>query len=275
MEAFVDTSAPRCFITPSLVLSYKAFLFTPQMLCWFSIPRDIGCRLDSFSYLPPSSGKLLGVCSVAAEEERGMGASSYHFIRSLYSASGSPVSKTNISPVSRFPPVLRFPPCSLSHSFSQTRSINNASLMDSSLLPPVADSQTEVAIAYDTIREGAESYTTDEVNFNQLTTDEVAHYSHVVIMPSVQRHRLLSLLEQALSMLTPNNPTSASFDFAEFAEYILFPTKSWYSQKRRVAYEAESLCQLHTVHEHPGRFGTKGPFFYKLENHVACRSVYY
>ena len=67
MEAFVDTSVARCFIIPSLVLSYKASLFTPRMLCWFSIPSDIGCRLDSFSYLPPSSGQLLGVCSVAAE----------------------------------------------------------------------------------------------------------------------------------------------------------------------------------------------------------------
>ena len=121
LEAFVDyTSASRCLIVPSLVLSYKAFLFTPRMLCWCSIPREIGCRLalDSFSYLPPSSGQLLGVRSVAAEEEYGMGGSSYHFMRSLYS--GSPVS--------------RFSPGSLSHSFSQTRSINNSSRMGSPLI---------------------------------------------------------------------------------------------------------------------------------------------
>ena len=51
--------------------------------------------------------------------------------------------------------------------------------------------------AYDTSREGVESYITDGVNFEQLMGDEVAHvhYFHVVIMPSVQRHRLLSLLE--------------------------------------------------------------------------------
>ena len=102
--------------------------------------------------------------------------------------------------------------------------LDSSGSLDSSLLPPVADSQPEVAIAYDTIREGAESYTTDEVNFDQLTADEVAHYSHVVIMPSVQRHRLLSLLEQALSLLTPNNPTSASFAFAEYT-----PVSTWYS----------------------------------------------
>ena len=67
----------------------------------------------------------------------------------------------------------------------------------SSVLPPVADLQPVVgeAIRFDTIREGADFDTTDEVNFDQPTTDEVAHYSHVVIVPSVQRQRLLSLLE--------------------------------------------------------------------------------
>ena len=33
--------------------------------------------------------------------------------------------------------------------------------------------------------------TTDEVNFDQNETDEVSDYSLVVIMPSVQQHRLL------------------------------------------------------------------------------------
>ena len=36
-----------------------------------------------------------------------------------------------------------------------------------------------------------------------------------------------------------------------------------------MAYEQESLCKLHTVYNYPGRFGTKGPFFYKLENYIA------
>ena len=44
--------------------------------------------------------------------------------------------------------------------------------------------------AVNTIREGADFNTTDEVNFDQMATDEVANHSHVVIMPSVQRHRL-------------------------------------------------------------------------------------
>ena len=51
------------------------------------------------------------------------------------------------------------------------------------------------AITFDTIREGADFNTTDEVNLDQMTTDEVANYSHVVIMPSVQRHHLTDLLQ--------------------------------------------------------------------------------
>ena len=84
------------------------------MLRYFSMPRDIGCELDSLSFLPPSSEQLLGVLSGAAEEEHGMGGSSYQFMRSLYSVSVSPVPR--------------------SHSFSQTRSINNSSLMVSPLI---------------------------------------------------------------------------------------------------------------------------------------------
>ena len=36
-----------------------------------------------------------------------------------------------------------------------------------------------------------------------------------------------------------------------------------------MAYEQESLCKLHTVYNYPGRFGTKGRCFYKLENYIA------
>ena len=45
----------------------------------------------------------------------------------------------------------------------------------SSVPPPVADSQPVVgeAVTFDTIREGADFNTTDEVNFDQMTTDEV------------------------------------------------------------------------------------------------------
>ena len=81
--------------------------------------------------------------------------------------------------------------------------MDSLSSLDPLLLSPVADSQPKVGntTAYDTIREGAEHYTTDGVNFEQLIADEVAHYFHVVIMPSVQRHRLLSLLCLSLSRL--------------------------------------------------------------------------
>ena len=79
------------------------------MLHCFSIPCDIGCELDSLLFVPPSSGQLLGVHSVAAEEARGISGSNDHFIRSLsYS-------------------VLVL--CSFLCSFSQTHSINSLSLM--------------------------------------------------------------------------------------------------------------------------------------------------
>ena len=293
MEAFIDTSATCCFVTSCWVLSYKASLSTPsQMLCWFSIPQDIGCGLDLLLYLPPrpSSGQLLGVCSVAAEEEHGMGGSinnssilGSHFINSLYNSSivGSPLINSSLQVVCPSPDgnlssndeyflgVGFASMLSLSQN-AAARSLGSFVLtsLDSScsVLPPVADPQLVVgeAIVFDTIREGADFDTTDEVNFDQMATDEVANYSHVVIMPSVQRHRLLSLLEQALSLLTPNNPTSASFAASEY-----IPFSSWYSQRWRVAYEQESLCKLHTVYNYPGRFGTKGPFFYKLENYIA------
>ena len=60
---------------------------------------------------------------------------------------------------------------------------------------------------YGTTREGAEAYTTDRVksSFEQLIADEFTHYFHVVnlhlfkfVVPSVQQHRLLSLLKQTV-----------------------------------------------------------------------------
>ena len=141
--------------------------------------------------------------------------------------------------------------------------------------PPVADPQPAVgqAITCDIIRECADFNTTDfnttdEVDIDQVATDEVADYSQVVIIPRVQQRRLLTLLEQGLSMLTPNNPTSASVATAEF-----IPFSAWYSQRWKVAYEHESLCKLHTAYNHPGQFGTKGRSFYKLEKYIADRCI--
>ena len=61
--------------------------------------------------------------------------------------------------------------------------------------------------------------TTDEVNLDQMNA--VPDYSLVVIIPSVQQHRLLSLLEQGLSILTPNDPTSQSFAAYEVIPFSL------------------------------------------------------
>ena len=64
----------------------------------------------------------------------------------------------------------------------------------------------------DVIQEGADLNTTNEAtNEAEDTTDEATnkadysqmptHYSQMVIIPSVQQHRLLSLLEQGLSIV--------------------------------------------------------------------------
>ena len=76
MGAVIDTSESRRFVTSCRLLAHTASLHSSRMLCWFSIPRNIGCGLNSLLYLPPSSGQLRGVSSVAAEEEHGRGDSS-------------------------------------------------------------------------------------------------------------------------------------------------------------------------------------------------------
>ena len=99
--------------------------------------------------------------------------------------------------------------------------------------------------------------TTEGVAFDQM--DAFPDYSLAVIIPSTQQHRPLTLLEQGLSILTPNNPTSASF-----AAYEVIPFSLPYSQRWKMAYEHESLCKLHTAYDYPGRFSKKGRCFYKL-----------
>ena len=47
VEAFVVGGESRCFILSSLALSYKAFLFAPQVLSYFSMARNIGCALGA------------------------------------------------------------------------------------------------------------------------------------------------------------------------------------------------------------------------------------
>ena len=96
--------------------------------------------------------------------------------------------------------------------------------------------------------------TTEEINFDQMNA--VPDYSLAVIIPSTQQHRLLSLLEQGLSILTPNNPTSASFP-----HYGGIPFSLPYSQSWKMTYEHESLCKLHTAYDYPGRFGKEGRCF--------------
>ena len=144
-------------------------------------------------------------------------------------------------------------------------SLNSASLRavgSSSSISPcqiVAEPQPAVgqATTCNISQEGAGFNTTDEATNEAEAADYsqmAAHHSQMVIIPSMQQHHLLSLLEQGLSILTPNNLTSALF--AAAAEFI--PFSVWYSQRWKVAYEHESLCKLHTAYNHPGRFGTKG-----------------
>ena len=105
---------------------------------------------------------------------------------------------------------------------------------------------------------------TEGFDDDQMEMDAVPDYSFAVIIPSAQQHRLLSLLEQGLSILTPNNPTSASFPHHGTVPFSLPGSQSW-----KMTYEHESLCKLHTAYNYPGRFGKEGRCFYKLENYIA------
>ena len=275
-EVWRNTKASRGFVTSCRVLANNASLHSSRLLCWFKLPRDIGCGLNSLLYLPPSSGQLRGVSSVAAEEEHERGDSSYHtsqlmsFIRREYRASEVPLTNGEIDPDPAYFDEFFLGPgfaamlsvsqdaasCALGSfvlaSLDSSRALGSSPSVSSPSIPPsppVADPQPAVGQAItcniiqesvdfdttdevnnevNTIREGNDFNTTDEVNTNQVATDEVADYSQVVIMPRVQQRRLLTLLaiEQGLSMLTPNNPTSASFVTAEF-----IPFSAWYSQR--------------------------------------------
>ena len=87
--------------------------------------------------------------------------------------------------------------------------------------------------------------TTEGVDCDQM--DAVPDYSLAVIIPSTQQHRPLTLLEQGLSILTPNNPTSASFPHYGGIHFSLPCSQSW-----KMTYEHESLCKLHTAYDYPG-----------------------
>jgi len=47
-------------------------------LCWFRLPNNIGCGLNSILYVPPTDEQLREISSVAAGEEHARGESSYH-----------------------------------------------------------------------------------------------------------------------------------------------------------------------------------------------------
>ena len=131
--------------------------------------------------------------------------------------------------------------------------LNSASLVDKP--------QPTVGQGYP-IQEDANFNTADEADFSTGEADYSqvpTSYPQMVTITSAQQNRLLSLLEQSLSILTPNNPNSASFTNAEFIPF---------SQKWKVSYEHKALCKLHTAYNYLGRFGTKGRYFYKLKNYI-------
>ena len=121
---------------------------------------------------------------------------------------------------------------------------------------------------------------TEGFDDEQMEMNEVPDYCFVAIIPSHQQHRLLSLLEQGLSIITPNNPNSASFPHYGNVLCSLRKQRTlpWFppsetslpsSQSWKMSYEHESLCKLHTAYNYPGRFGKEGRCFYKLENYIA------
>ena len=79
--------------------------------------------------------------------------------------------------------------------------LNSASLVD--------EPQPTVGQGYP-IQEDANFNTTDEADDEADYSQVPTSYPQMVTITSAQQNRLLSLLEQGLSILTPNNPTSAS-----------------------------------------------------------------
>ena len=77
-EVWRNTEAAYGFVASCRVLANNASLHSSRLLCWFRLPFNIGCGLNSLLYLPPSSGQPRGVSSVAAEEEHERGDSAYH-----------------------------------------------------------------------------------------------------------------------------------------------------------------------------------------------------
>ena len=211
----------RQFIALCRLLAHTASLHSSRMLCWFSIPERTGGGVNSILYLPPSSGQLRGVSSVAAEEEHQRGDTSLVEFQMVSRNSSAPKYSNHTSDLARSSLIAA----------AASRFLRREMAMASSLAPPPGGCPSEEAVHALTSARRALGFvvpaldssssvplpgadpqnTTDEVNFDQMETDEVPYYSLVVIMPSVQQHCLLSLLEQGLSILTLKNPTSASF----------------------------------------------------------------
>ena len=249
-------------------------------MCWFRLPNNIGCGLNSILYVPPTDEQLREISSVAAGEEHARGESSYHkyqlmsLIRKEYRSSKVTLANGEIGSnpahfdvyhlVTGFAGMMALSQNAAYRDLdSDARStLNSASLVD--------EPQPTVGQGYP-IQEGANFNTTDETDYSPDEADYSqvpTSYPQMVTITSAQQNRLLSLLEQGLSILTPNNPTSASF-----AAYAVMPFSLPYSQRWKMAYEHESLCKLHTAYDYPARFDKKGRCFYKLENYIADRCI--
>ena len=88
-----NTGVVHDFITSCRVLAQSASRHSSRLLCWFRLPNNIGCGLNSILYVPPTDEQLREISSVAAGEEHERGDSSYHkyqlmsLIRKEYRAS--------------------------------------------------------------------------------------------------------------------------------------------------------------------------------------------
>jgi hypothetical protein len=270
-----NTGAVHDFITSCQVLAQSASRHSSRLLCWFRLPNNIGCGLNSILYVPPTAEQLRGISSVAAEEEHERGDSSYHkyqlmsLIRKEYRASKVTLANGEVGPnpahFDVYHLVTGFAGMMALSQNAAYRDLDSDALLSLDSASLVDEPQPTVGQGYP-IQEGTNFNTTDEADYSQVPTS----YPQMATITSAQQNRLLSLLEQSLPILTPNNPNSASFTNAEFTP---FSFSAWYSQKWKVSYEHEALCKLHTAYNYPGRFGTKGRCFYKLENYIADRCI--
>ena len=110
--------------------------------------------------------------------------------------------------------------------------------------------------------------TTDEVNFDQMETDAVPGYSLVVIMPSVQQHRLVDDVYCAYC-LSSSRVCQFWLQIIRLLLHLLLMRSYRFPCRIRRGGKWHTNTNPFVSCTHPTIIGTKGRWFYKLENYIA------